>query len=378
MATTEHERPAEPIEPADDTGPSRPPPPAEPLDPFQQRVQTAGRYAPRIALVALVVVAGLWLLSGLFIVQPGQQGVVMLFGRHAGTAGPGVNYRLPWPIQSVTVVDLQSVRRAEIGFRSAGSAAEQRVLEEALMLTRDENIVEVGLLIQYRVSDPAAFVFRVQDPEGVLRSTAEVALRGAVGRMPIDGVITERRAEVQDATRVALERLLADYGAGIQVTEVRLQVADAPDQVRDAFHEVVRAREDRERKVNEAQAYREDVVPKARGEAQQILQQALAYREERVRSARGESDRFVAVLTEYRSAPDVTRERMYIEAMERALAKVNKVLLGEGQQGVLPFLPLRDASGQARPAQTAPAPAPPAPAPAPPPAPAKPQPPAKP
>jgi membrane protease subunit HflK len=361
MSTTEYESPPDQV-------------PPDEVAPPEERVRSLWRYVPRIALISLVVAGVLWLLSGIYFVQPGQLGVVMLFGRQVGTAGPGGNYRLPWPIQSVTVVDTQSVRRAEIGFRSSGPPDQRRVFEEALMLTRDENIVEVGLLIQYRISDPAAFVFRVQDPEDVLRTAAEVALRGAVGRIPIDGVITERRAEVQDATRATLEQLLADYDAGIQVTEVRLQVADAPDQVRDAFHEVVRAREDRERKVNEAQAYREDVVPKARGEAQQVLQQALAYREERVRSARGESDRFVAVLTEYRSAPDVTRERMYIEAMERALAKVNKVLMGEGQQGVLPFLPLRDGAGQVRPQAPATPPA----QPASPPASAKPQAPAKP
>ena len=189
-----------------------------------------------------------------------------------------------------------------------------------------------------------------------------MTLREAVGKIPIDGVITERRAEVQDNTRAYLERLLDGYGTGIQITDVRLQVADAPDQVRDAFHEVVRAREDRERKVNEAQAYREDVVPKGRGEAQQILQGALAYTEDRVRQARGESDRFTAVLTEYRSAPQVTRERMYIETMERVYAKVEKILLSESQQSILPFLPLRGTGTAAETQATTPAQTPQAPA----------------
>jgi membrane protease subunit HflK len=359
MATTDRERsddrvervaPPAPISPEEPAAPDEMTAMEWPDDPARRRLRAVARQAPRLVLLAAGAGMALWLLSGIFIVQPGQEGVVLLFGRHFATAAPGFNYRLPWPIQDVAVVDMQRIRRVEIGFRSDRPPEQRRVFEEALMLSRDENIVEVGLLIQYRVRDAAAFIFRVQEPEDVLRTAAEVALRSAVGRMPIDAVITERRAEVQDTTRVYLERLLADYGAGIQITEVRLQVADAPDQVRDAFHEVVRAREDRERVINEARAYREDIVPKARGEAQRILQQAIAYREERVRQARGESDRFLAVLTEYRSAPEVTRERMYIEAMERALAKVDKVLLDDAQAGVLPFLPLRDPAARPAPA----------------------------
>ncbi|MBI4505834.1 MAG: FtsH protease activity modulator HflK [Chloroflexi bacterium] len=257
-----------------------------------------------------------------------------------------MKYHVPWPIESVTIVDVQNIRRAEIGFRTRGGAEAQRVLEEALMLTQDENIVEVGLLIQYRISDAAEYVFRVQNPEAMLQNVSEVALRSAVGQMPIDGIITERRADVQQNTRALMQSMLERYGGGMLITDVFLQVADAPEQVRDAFQDVVRAREDRERTVNEAQAYREDILPKARGEAQRIVQGATAYREERVRQARGETERFLAVLREYRAAPAVTRERMHIEALERALAKVDKVLIGAGvQDGILPFLPLRGARG---------------------------------
>lgn len=309
---------------------------------------TLKRARMRKALVWAVggVLLLLWLASGIYAVQPSEQGVVRTFGRHTATTSPGINYRLPWPIQQVDVVDVQNIRRTEIGFRSGnvanGTPANQRVLEEAFMLTRDENIVEVGLLVQYRVKDPAAFVFNVQDPDRVLATTAEVALRSAVGQMPIDDVITERRADVQDGARRFKELLLDSYGSGIQVTDVRLQVADAPDQVRDAFHEVVRAREDRERKVNEAQAYREDILPKARGEARRMIEAATAFQQERVRLARGDSDRFLAILREYKSAPDVTRERMYLEAVEKVLATVDKVVVGgDTANGVLPFLPLR-------------------------------------
>lgn len=306
-----------------------------------RRIGGAGWLTWALPVLALLV----WLASGIYQVQPSEEGVVRTFGAHTNTTGPGINYHLPWPVQQVDVVDVQNIRRTEIGFRSAGGPEGQegrRVLEEALMLTRDENIVEVGLLVQYRVSDSADFVFNVQNPDGVLASTAEVALRSAVGQMPIDDVITERRADVQENTRLFMEQLLETYQSGILVTDVRLQVADAPDQVRDAFHEVVRAREDRERLINEAQAYREDVLPRARGEARQITEAATAFREERIRRARGDSDRFVAILTEYQQAPDVTRERLHLEALEKVLGSVDKVILdGNSQNGVLPFLPLR-------------------------------------
>jgi modulator of FtsH protease HflK len=299
------------------------------------------------ALPVILLLA--WLASGVYQVQPSEEGVVRTFGKHTNTTGPGINYHLPWPIQQVDVVDVQNIRRTEIGFRSGARTAPpeaqqgRRILEEALMLTRDENIVEVGLLVQYRVLDSAAFVFNVSNPDAVLASTAEVALRSAVGQMPIDDIITERRADVQENTRRFMEQLMEAYRSGIQVTDVRLQVADAPDQVRDAFHEVVRAREDRERLVNEAQAYREDIIPRARGEARRITEAATAFREERVRLARGDSDRFTSILTEYQAAPDVTRERLHLEALEKVLGSVDKILLdGGSQNGVLPFLPLRN------------------------------------
>jgi membrane protease subunit HflK len=300
------------------------------------------RYGAYTYVAAAIVILLLWLATGFYIVGPGEQGVVRMFGRHSATTDPGLNFRIPWPIQTVDVVNVASIRRAEIGFRTAQTGRPQGVLEESLMLTKDENIVEVQVLIQYRVKDPVNFLFRVQRPEDVLASAAEVALRSTVGRMRIDDVITERRAEVQADTQVFLERLLDAYKTGILVTDVRLQVADAPQQVRDAFHEVVRAREDRERLVNEAQAYVEDILPRARGVSRQIHEEAIAYREERVRRARGDASRFNQVLEEYKRAPDVTRERMHIEALEEVLARANKVVMSQGADNrVLPFLPLR-------------------------------------
>ena len=304
------------------------------------------RLAPHrksLAIGIVGVVLALWLASGIYQVQPGEDGVIRTFGRYTATTSPGLHYHLPWPVQMVTIVDVETIRRAEIGFRTLADGTKSDVVDEALMLTMDENIVQVELLVQYRVGDSRAFIFNVQDPENILLTTAEVALRSTVGNMTIDAVITEERARVQDETRTFLKRLLEEYGSGIQVTDVRLQVADPPEEVRDAFQEVVRARADKERLINEAQAYANDVVPRARGDKQQQIENASAFKDQQVLLATGDAERFLSVLGEYRLAPEVTRERMHIEALEAILARVELILLdvGAGNQ-VLPILPLRD------------------------------------
>jgi membrane protease subunit HflK len=307
------------------------------------------RVAGRGQLLFFGVVTGLlvlWLLSGIYIVQPGEEGVVRTFGRFTGITESGLNYHLPAPFQRVTVVDVQSIRRAEIGFRTASQDRKEQILNEALMLTEDENIVQVELLIQYRIGSSRDFVFNVQFPEDVLVTTAEVALRSAVGQMTIDAVITEERARVQEETRLFLTRLLEDYGTGILVTDVRLQVADPPEEVRDAFQEVVRAQADKERRINEAEAYQNDVVPRARGEKQRLIEEATGFRDREILRAQGEAERFLSVLEAYRVAPDVTRERLHIEALERVLNNVELTLLDGGTTGsqVLPILPLSGAN----------------------------------
>lgn len=316
-----------------------------PLDELQDEL--ARRLAGRSRLVSIGIVAALillWLGSGIYIVQPGEEGVVRTFGRFTNVTGSGLNYHLPWPFQQVTIVDVQGIRRAEIGFRTNARGGKEQILNEALMLTRDENIVQVELLIQYRVGNSRDFVFNVQFPETVLVTSAEVALRSAVGQMTIDAVITEERARVQDETRVFLSRLMEDYGTGILVTDVRLQVADPPEEVRDAFQEVVRAQADKERRINEAQAYANDVVPRARGERQRLIEEATAFRDREILRAQGESERFLSVLTAYQMAPETTRERLHIEALERVLRDVNLILLDREAVGgqVLPFLPLTE------------------------------------
>ncbi len=311
-------------------------------DPEALMRRLSARKRPILILIALVVL-GVWLAGGVYQVQPGEEGVIRTFGGYSGTTGPGLNYHLPWPIQRVTIVDVESIRRAEIGFRTTREGDKVDVLDEALMLTEDENIVQVELLVQYRIGDSRAFLFNVQNPERVLLTTAEVALRSTVGNMTIDAVITEERARVQDETRAFLKRLLDEYGSGILVTDVRLQVADPPSEVRDAFQEVVRARADKERLINESQAYANDVVPRARGERQRLIEEAAAFKEQQVLLATGDAERFLAVLQEYRLAPEVTRERMHIEALEAILARVRLILLDTGDGSpVLPFLPLTE------------------------------------
>ena len=312
---------------------------------FQERIVhwlSARRKLLYVVIPPLLLL--LWLSSGIYIVQPGEEGVVRTFGRFTEVTSPGLNYHLPTPIQNVTIVDVESIRRAEVGFRTNRQGRKDEVLDEALMLTEDENIVQVELLIQYRIGSSRDFVFNVQSPELVLVTSTEAALRSAVGQMGIDAVITEERARVQDDTRVFLSRLMEDYRSGIQVTDVRLQVADPPIEVRDAFQEVVRAKADKERLINEAEAYQNDVVPRARGERQRLIEEATAFRDREVLRATGDAERFLAVLRAYQLAPAVTRERLHIEALERVLNEVELVLLDKDTVGgqLLPFLPLTD------------------------------------
>jgi len=295
-------------------------------------------------IILIILIVAIWLGSGTYIVQPGEEGVVQTFGRFSSITTSGLNYHIPWPIQQVTIVDVESVRRVEIGFRTTAGDSKQEVLNEALMLTTDENIVQVELLVQYRIANSRDFVFNVQNPEDVLLTSAEVGLRSTVGQMTIDAVITEERARVQDDTRAFLSRLLQNYGTGIQVTDVRLQVADPPEEVRDAFQEVVRALADRERLINESEAYQNDIVPRARGDKQRLIEEATAFKDREVLRATGDAQRFLSVLEAYRLAPEVTRERLHIEALEGILDQVDLILLDEDAIGnqVLPFLPLTD------------------------------------
>jgi membrane protease subunit HflK len=291
---------------------------------------------PKILPIVAVVLALLWLASGVYVVDPGHVGVVRTFGKETARTEPGLNYRVPWPVQQINVVSVEQIRRIEVGFRAG-----QRVSEEALMLTGDENIVEAQMIVQYRVADPSKYLFRLRDPEGALQAATQVALRSTVGNMTIDQVMIEERARVQDETRVFVQRLMDDYQSGIAITEMKLQAADPPDAVKDAFHDVVRAREDREKLINQARGYQADIVPRARGAAQQVLRESEAYKEQRVLRAQGESARFLSVLAEYEKAKTVTRDRLHLETVEKILPDIDKVIV-DGQLGerLIPLLPM--------------------------------------
>lgn len=298
-------------------------------DAFRRNMRNIG---PIIAGVVVLVL----LATGIYSVGPGEQGVVRTFGRESGKTGPGLHYRFPF-VQRKDVVNIEKIRRIEVGFRG-----DQRVPHEALMLTGDENIVEAQMIVQYRVTDPSKFLFRIRDPEDTLRATAEVALRSMVGRTSIDEVITTGREKVQSETRSWLQKLMDEYQSGISVTEVKLQTVDAPDEVKEAFHDVVRAREEKEKLINQAMGYKADLIPRARGEARKIEREAEGYKEQRVLRANGDASKFESVLAEYTKAERVTRERLYLETMERILGKIDKKVVVDKElaKGALPILQL--------------------------------------
>jgi membrane protease subunit HflK len=284
-----------------------------------------------------------YLASGIYIVGPGEKGVVLMFGEVHSITDPGLRYRLPKPFMSHTVVDIAKVRRAEIGFRSDRNRT-RSVPVESLMLTGDENIVDVQLFVQYMVQDPVKFLFGAEAPENALKASAEVALRGVVGENTIDHTMTKGRFEIQQKVQTYLQKLLDSYNTGLLVSEARLLVVDPPAQVQEAFHDVVRAWEDRERLITEAEGFREDVIPKARGQVQQTIREAEAYKAQRVIRAKGDAERFKTVLREYVKSPAVTRERLYLETAEQFLPGTKKYIMEGGSPRVLPLLPLTSPS----------------------------------
>ncbi|MBI4368487.1 MAG: FtsH protease activity modulator HflK [Candidatus Omnitrophica bacterium] len=312
--------------------------PNEPPRDFFEKLLTD----PKTILWIVLLIAGGWLASGFYIVNPGETGVVRRFGQEIGKASPGLNYRLPWPVDAVNIVNTEQIRRIEVGFRSNPGPYQrsQRAVSESLMLTGDENIVDAQMIVQYQVRDPSKFLFRLRSPEETLHIAAEVALRSIVGQTSIDEALTVGRTKIQMDTLAFLQRLMDDYQSGILVTEVKLQVVDPPDQVKDAFHEVVRAREDRERLTNQALGYQEDIIPKARGQAQKILREAEAYEAERVLKASGDAARFLELYEEYQNARQVTRDRLYLETIQKVLPQAKKLVVdSKVNSTVLPILP---------------------------------------
>ena len=288
-------------------------------------------------LVAAVLVVAWWL-AGIWIIQEPEKGVVLRFGAYHRTMDPGFNWA-PYFIDSAVTVNVDRVRNAEIGFRNQGSSV-AAVPREALMLTEDENIVDLQFAVQYRVKDPGQFLFENSEPEIALRQATESAVREIVGRSKMDFVLTEGRGAVAAETQGLIQEILDRYKTGLHVMSVNMQNAQPPTQVQDAFLDAIKAREDQERIINEAKAYQADVVPKARGEANAILAEAEAYRQRVEAIALGDASRFEQVLQAYRVAPEVTRDRLYLEAVESVLANTSKVLVDIPEGNNLMYLPL--------------------------------------
>ncbi len=297
-------------------------------------------------ILGLVILIVVWALSGLYRVLPDEQGVVLRFGKFVNTTQPGLNYHIPFPVESVLTPKVTKVNRMDIGFRSERdsgftSTAVADVPEESLMLTGDENIVNIDFSVFWVIKDASNFLFKIQDPEGTVKAAAETAMREVIARSNIQPILTEGRSKIEIDTQEIIQSILDEYNSGIQITQVQTQKADPPDQVIDAFRDVQAARADMERSKNEAEAYANDVIPRARGEAAKILQAAEAYKKEVVAKAEGEASRFLAIFNEYKNAKQVTQERMYLETMEKVLADIDKVIIDkEAGSGVVPYLPL--------------------------------------
>lgn len=311
----------------------RPPDPQEVVSKILGKLGRRSRKLGPLVLGVLVLVV---LATGFYQVEPGEVAVIRTLGKETGQQGPGLHFRVPI-IQKKDVVDVSEINRIEVGFRG-----DNPMPAEAQMLTGDENIVEAQLIVQYRIADPSRYLFRLANPLDALRATSEVALRSVVGRTTIDDAITKGRGKVQMDARTRLQDLMDMYQSGIFVTEVKLQSVDPPSEVQDAFHEVVRAREQKEQLINQAKGYSEDVIPRARGEAVKQIREAEAYKEQRVLRAQGDAKKFSQIYDEYSTAEDVTRQRMYLETMERVLGKVrDKTIVDANLPGsTLPVLQL--------------------------------------
>jgi len=292
-------------------------------------------------LIAVIVVV-VWLFSGIYIVDAGKRGVVMRFGAYTEATMPGPHWHIPYPIEEKEIVDVEQRRFIEVGYRSgAGGQSAVVVPREALMLTRDENIVNVQLAVQYQVDDPRKYLFNVRDPDAVLKQAAESAIREVIGKSKMDFVLKEGRAEVVSRTKTLMQEVLNTYQSGLLVSDVNLQDAQPPEEVQGAFSDAIKAREDKERLKNEAETYANEVIPKARGQAARQLQEADAYKQALIAKAEGEASRFSQLLAEYKKAPEVTRKRLYMETMEVVLSNTSKVLLdsGDGASNLM-YLPL--------------------------------------
>jgi len=286
-------------------------------------------------LLGLILVV--WLTSGFYIVVEGQRGVVLTFGKFSETTNAGLRWRLPYPIQSHEIVELTSVRTVEVGYRNN---VKTKVLRESLMLTDDENIIDIQFAVQYILKDPEDYLFNNRRPEEAVLQAAETAFREIVGKNKMDYVLYEGREQVAVAGQKLMQEILDRYKTGIAISKVTMQNAQPPEQVQAAFDDAVRAKQDLERQKNEGQAYYNDVVPKARGTAARLMEEAEGYRQRVIANAEGEAARFKSVVVEYNKAPGVTRDRLYLDTMQQILSSTSKVMVDARAGSQMLYLPL--------------------------------------
>jgi len=300
------------------------------------------------ALTAIsAVLFVIWIASGFYMVAADEEAVVLRFGKHTATTGPGLNWAIPYPVDRVEKLPVTRVQRLEIGFRQFSDGTTRKRNNESLMLTKDENIVDISFIVQYKIKSVENFLFNIDSATKTVRDAAESAIREIIGRTSIDDVLTTKKAEVEVETQNLIQSILNSYAAGISISTIKLQDVQPPERVIKEFKDVASAREDRERAKNEAQAYANDIIPKARGESKKMVLDSEAYAKEVVERAKGESERFELLLTAYKLAPEVTRKRLYMETMEEVMTKADKIIIDGAVAGsVLPYLPLDRTSGK--------------------------------
>ncbi|MDO9460011.1 MAG: FtsH protease activity modulator HflK [Alphaproteobacteria bacterium] len=310
-----------------------------------------------LGLIAILI-AGLWLATGFYTVKTDEQGVVLRFGKFSEITQPGLNYHLPYPIESVLTPPVTNVNRVDVGFRPFTDGRNpdrtQDVPQESLMLTGDENIVDVDFSVFWRIRDAEKFLFNMAGPAENVKAVAQSAMREVIGRMEITPILTEARNQIEQDVMLLTQQVLDNYKAGIEIRQVQLQKVDPPIAVIDAFRDVQAARADLERQRNEAEAYANDIIPRARGEAAQIDQNAQAYMQQTIAEANGDAQRFTAVYDQYIKAKEVTKNRIYLETMEKVLADMNKVVITDPKgSGMVPYLPLPELRSRAQTGETA-------------------------
>ena len=291
---------------------------------------------PKISMGAFPLIGialVLWMLTGIYVVGPDEVGVVQTFGKYSRAAQSGLNYHFPFPIEKVSTPKVTEVKRIEIGFRTVGKNQYQTIARESLMLTGDENIVDAEMIVQYKIKDPVAYTFNFIEPELTVRQASEASLRTVIGRHNIDEALTSGKFMIQEESKELIQNILDKYDTGILVVAVQLQDVSPPEQVIAAFKDVASAKEDKNRMVNQAEGYRNDIIPKARGEAQAEIREAEGYKEARIARAEGDVSKFNAVLKEYRKSKEVTETRMFLETAEEILSDREKIIVPDGKEG---------------------------------------------